>query len=125
MDPTTGDVDFARAVPCTGQAGSFSIHHARTIHGSAENTSNHPRRLLLYEVAAADAWPLLDGPGQLRSLEAFDERIIAGEPTITPRVEQVPVIMPLPPAPKQGSIYENQASLKNRFFATTATAAAT
>jgi phytanoyl-CoA hydroxylase len=120
IDPTACDVDFSRAVPCTGRAGSFSIHHARTVHGSAENTSNRPRRLLLYEVAAVDAWPLLDGPGQGRTLEAFNERIIAGEPTITPRVEPVPVIMPLPPAPKQGSIYENQSSLKNRFFATTA-----
>lgn len=120
MDPTHCGVDFAHAVACTGKAGSFSIHHARTIHGSAENTSNRPRRLLLYEVAAADAWPLLDGPGQSRSLDAFNERIIAGEPTIRPRVERVPVIMPLPPAPRQGSIYENQSSLKNRFFATSA-----
>jgi phytanoyl-CoA hydroxylase len=118
MDPTTCDVDFTRAVPCTGQAGSFSLHHARTIHGSAENTSNHPRRLLLFEVAAADAWPLSGGPGQVTQLEAFDARIFAGEPTLTPRMEDVPVIMPLPPAPKQGSIYENQTALKNRFFAT-------
>ncbi|KND61912.1 phytanoyl-CoA dioxygenase family protein [Candidatus Burkholderia verschuerenii] len=124
MDPALCDVDFAKAVPCTGKAGSFSIHHARTVHGSAENTSNRPRRLLLYEVTAADAWPLIDGPGQGRSLDAFNERIIAGEPTITPRVEPVPVIMPLPPAPRQGSIYENQSSLKNRFFATSAAPAA-
>jgi phytanoyl-CoA hydroxylase len=122
MDPTTCDVDFGKAVPCTGRAGSFSIHHARAIHGSAENTSNRPRRLLLYEVAAVDAWPLLGGPGQEKSLAEFNGRIIAGEPTIVPRLEQVPVIMPLPPAPKQGSIYENQTSLKNRFFATTAEA---
>jgi phytanoyl-CoA hydroxylase len=119
IDPTLCDVDFSKAVPCTGKAGSFSIHHARTVHGSAENTSNRPRRLLLYEVTAADAWPLIDGPGQGRTLEAFNERIIAGEPTIRPRVEPVPVVMPLPPAPRQGSIYENQSSLKNRFFATT------
>jgi phytanoyl-CoA hydroxylase len=123
MDPTACDIDFARAVPCTGKAGSFSLHHARTVHGSAENTSNQPRRLLLYEIAAADAWPLATGPGQFRSLEEFNERMIAGEPTIAPRLESVPVIMPLPPAPKQGSIYENQSSLKNRFFATTAATA--
>jgi len=98
----------------------LSIHHARAIHGSAENTSNHSRRLLLYEVAAVDAWPLLNGPSQEKSLDEFNERIIAGEPTIAPRMEHVPVVMPLPPAPKQGSIYENQTSLKNRFFATTA-----
>ncbi|MFM0140478.1 phytanoyl-CoA dioxygenase family protein [Caballeronia grimmiae] len=123
MDPTTCDVDFGRAVPCTGKAGSLSIHHARAIHGSAENTSARPRRLLLYEVAAVDAWPLRNGPGQEKSFDEFKERIIDGEPTIMPRMEHVPVVMPLPPAPKQGSIYENQTSLKNRFFATTAAAA--
>ena len=31
------------------------IHHVRTIHGSAKNTSDSPRGLLLYELAAADA----------------------------------------------------------------------
>ncbi|WP_250469701.1 phytanoyl-CoA dioxygenase family protein [Caballeronia sp. GAFFF2] len=122
MDPTTSNVDFGKAVPCTGKAGSFSIHHARAIHGSAENTSNRPRRLLLYEIAAVDAWPLIGGPTQDKSLAEFNERIIAGEPTIVPRMENVPIILPLPPAPKQGSIYENQTSLKNRFFATTAEA---
>jgi phytanoyl-CoA hydroxylase len=122
MDPTACDVDFSRAAPCTGKAGSFSIHHARAIHGSAQNTSNHPRRLLLYEITAADAWPLSGGGLQVTSLADFNERMIAGEPTIKPRMEDVPVIMPLPPAPKQGSIYENQTSLKNRFFATQPTA---
>jgi hypothetical protein len=39
-----------------------------------------------------------------------------GTPTITPRLTQVPVRMPLPGADKQGSIYENQKGLKNRFF---------
>jgi phytanoyl-CoA hydroxylase len=112
MDPSRCDVDFSKAVPCTAPAGSISIHHARTVHGSAENTSTHPRRLLLYEITAADAWPLLGVP----NLEEYDGRIIAGEPTLQPRLESVPVILPLPPAPNQGSIYENQSSLKNRFF---------
>ena len=30
----------------------------------------------------------------------------------------VPVRLPLPPAPHQGSIYENQKSSKNRYFQT-------
>jgi ectoine hydroxylase-related dioxygenase (phytanoyl-CoA dioxygenase family) len=118
IDPTRGEVDFDKAVPCIGHAGSFSIHHGRTVHGSAENTSNHPRRLLLYEITAADAWPLSGTPGAVSSLEEFNSRIIAGEPTLQPRLEDVPVIMPLPPAPNQGSIYENQTTLKNRFFGT-------
>ncbi len=116
MDPTRDEVDFDKAMACTGPAGSFSIHHGRTVHGSAENTSNQPRRLLLYEVTAADAWPLSGTPGAVTTLEEFNSRIFAGQPTLQPRLEDVPVIMPLPPAPNQGSIYENQTTLKHRFF---------
>ena len=52
-------LDFSQAVPCTGKAGSISIHHVLTVHGSAVNTSAKPRRLLLYQYSAADAWPLV------------------------------------------------------------------
>jgi ectoine hydroxylase-related dioxygenase (phytanoyl-CoA dioxygenase family) len=103
-----------RAVPLTGRAGAMSFHHVRLVHGSALNTSNRRRQLLLYEVAAADAWPLAGVP----DLAAFDARMIAGQPTITPRVTPVPVRMPLPPATHQGSIYENQTGSRQRFFAT-------
>ncbi len=113
MDPEACDVDFDKAVPCMGPAGSISIHHARLIHGSAENVSPDPRRLLLYEFTAGDAWPLL-GVG---SLAEFDQRLLTGKPTIEPRVAAAPVRIPLPPAPNQGSIYENQTTLKNKYFA--------
>ena len=33
-----------------------------------------------------------------------------------PRIRPAPVRMPLPPAKSQGSIYENQRELKNKFF---------
>ena len=46
-------------MPLTGPAGSMSFHHVRTLHGSAQNTSSRDRHLLLYEYAAADAWPLI------------------------------------------------------------------
>ena len=59
IDPGRGEVDFGEAVKLTGAAGSITIHHARTIHGSATNTSGKPRRLLLHQYRAADAWPLL------------------------------------------------------------------
>jgi ectoine hydroxylase-related dioxygenase (phytanoyl-CoA dioxygenase family) len=112
MDPAACDIDFGKAVASTGPAGSISIHHARLVHGSAENVSPDPRRLLLFEFTAADAWPLLG----IGTLEEFDSRLLAGSPTIAPRLADVPVRMPLPPAPHQGSIYENQTTLKNRFF---------
>ena len=111
MDPAA--VDLAAAVPCVGRAGSMSFHHVRTVHGSAENRSTLPRTLLLYEFAAADAWPLIGVP----DLAAFDTRLVAGHGTVAPRMTAVPVRMPLPPAPRQGSIYENQLTARTRHFA--------
>ena len=113
MDPARGDVDYARAVPLTGRAGSITVHHVRAVHGSAPNTSNRDRRLLLLQFRAADAWPLLGFPG---GLEAYDALMVSGAPAIAPRLTSVPVRLPLPPADLQGSIYENQKGLKNRFF---------
>ncbi|MGF6228340.1 phytanoyl-CoA hydroxylase [Inquilinus ginsengisoli] len=119
MDPEACGLDFSKAVSAVGRAGSMSFHHVRAVHGSAQNTSDKPRVLLLYEFAAADAWPLSGVP----DLAAFDSRLVAGEPTITPRLADVPVRMPLPPAPRQGSIYENQTTAKSRYFADRKTAA--
>jgi ectoine hydroxylase-related dioxygenase (phytanoyl-CoA dioxygenase family) len=114
MDPARGEVDYRKAVPLTGPAGSITIHHARTVHGSATNRSGRPRRLLLHQYRAADAWPLLGVPdyGVFRSL------LLCGEETIEPRVTAVPVRLPLPPAAHQGSIYENQRSRRSRYFQT-------
>lgn len=117
MDPTKGEVDYAAAVPCSGRAGSISIHHVRTVHGSAANTSNVPRRLLLLQYRAADAWPLM-----ARSQVGFDEwksMLLCGEDDPTsPRCADVPVRLPLPAAEHQGSIYENQRTLRNKYFGT-------
>jgi hypothetical protein len=37
-------------------------------------------------------------------------------PINTPRIVPAPVRMPLPPAPRQGSIYENQTTARNKYF---------
>lgn len=94
-------------------AGGVSIHHVRALHASAPNTSAFPRRFLLYQFCAADAWPLL-GPGDLAT---FNSKMVAGETSIVPRLADVPVRMPLPPAERQGSIYENQTILERSSFA--------
>jgi ectoine hydroxylase-related dioxygenase (phytanoyl-CoA dioxygenase family) len=112
MDPATCGVDFARAVPLTGRAGSITVHHVRAVHGSAPNTSNRDRRLLLFQYRAADAWPLLGFPA---GIEAFDALLVAGRPA-EPRLAPVPVRLPLPPADYQGSIYENQKGAGRRYF---------
>jgi len=106
------DAEIAKAVPITGRAGSISIHHVRILHGSAPNGSDRQRRLLLHQYRCVDAWPLHMTP----DIAAFDDLIVTGEPTVTPRLAPVPVRLPFPPAPNQGSIYENQRSTRRRYF---------
>src|SRR5438270_4637670 len=106
IDPDTISNEIERAIPCMGRAGSMSFHHVRALHGSALNTSDRSRNLLLYEVAAADAWPLLG----VADFDEFNSRLLSGRASVEPRVAPVPVRLPLPPAARQGSIYENQAS---------------
>lgn len=113
INPDASDIDFAAAVPMTGPAGSITIHHARTIHGSAPNKSAKMRRLLLHQYRAADAWPLLSFPG---TWDEYNALLVTGEPLVEPRLEPVPVRLPLPPASHQGSIYENQKAMGSRFF---------
>jgi ectoine hydroxylase-related dioxygenase (phytanoyl-CoA dioxygenase family) len=113
MDPAATGIDFAKAVPCLGPAGSITIHHVRLVHGSATNFSGRERRFLLYQYRAADAWPLL---GFKDGIEKFDSLLLAGEPSLAPRLAPVPVRLPLPPAENQGSIYENQRATGRRYF---------
>jgi ectoine hydroxylase-related dioxygenase (phytanoyl-CoA dioxygenase family) len=112
MDPTRKDVDFESAVPLTGKAGSMSFHHVRMVHGSAQNVSDKPRRLLLYEFSAGDAFPLMG----IKDWEQYNRNLVSGTPINTPRIVPTPVRMPLPPAPFQGSIYENQTTAQNKYF---------
>ena len=112
IDPAAAGIDFSKAVALTGKAGSMTIHHVRTVHGSALNTSDRPRRLLLFQYTAIDAFPLLGIP----SWEKFNANIVTGQPTVHPRLTPVPVRIPLPAAPFEGSIYENQRSLGTRYF---------
>ncbi len=112
MDPTATDLDFSQAVALTAPAGSMSFHHVRLVHGSAQNTSDRSRQLLLYEYAAADAWPLMG----VKDFADFNGRLVSGRASIEPRLADVPVRMPLPPSPHQGSIYENQTGARNKYF---------
>jgi len=114
MDPTRRELDYDTAIPLTGKAGCISIHHVRAAHASAPNTSNRERRFFLMQFRAADAWPLLGFP---QGIEAYDALMVAGQSSCAPRLVDVPVRLPLPPADLQGSIYENQKGLKNKFFA--------
>ncbi|MCL4187808.1 MAG: phytanoyl-CoA dioxygenase family protein [Rhodobacteraceae bacterium] len=112
--------DYGAAVPCTGPAGSISIHHVRTVHGSAVNTSDRPRRLLLYQYSAADAWPLAGPPADW---DGWLGRVLCGhaDPAV-PRLEAVPVRLPYPGPLHSGSIYEIQRGGQKSFFGAARTA---
>ena len=112
IDPDIVKDEISRAVPCMGKAGSMSFHHVRALHGSALNTSDRPRNLLLYEVAASDAWPLAG----VKDFDEFNSRLLTGDPVTVPRMTAVPVRMPLPPPARQGSIYETQSAAKKSYF---------
>ncbi len=120
MDPENRDVDYSSAIPLLGKAGSITVHHVRAVHGSAPNMSERDRRLLLFQFRNADAWPLLGFAG---GIQKFNDLMVNGKPC-EPRLEHLPVRLPLPPAVKQGSLYENQKGMKNRFFAVPETARA-
>ena len=112
IDPDLIKSEIECAVPCMGRAGSMSFHHVRALHGSAKNTSDRPRNLLLYEVAASDAWPLMG----VKDFDEFNSRLLSGDPVLAPRMTNVPVRLPLPPAKRQGSIYETQSAAKKSYF---------
>ncbi|WP_075996267.1 phytanoyl-CoA dioxygenase family protein [Salaquimonas pukyongi] len=94
-----GDV-LDRAVPLTAPAGSISIRHVRTLHGSSANRSKANRPLLLFNYVAVDAFPVFNS----FEWEEFNSRILRGEPTFEPRLQPVPVRVPNPtPKPKDGN----------------------
>ena len=104
IDIEKDNIDLSDAFEVTGKAGSITIHHARLLHASKPNNSNTMRRFLLWEFAASDAWPLMG----INDYNDFNKKIISGKTINTPRLSNVPVIMPLPEAINQGSIFENQ-----------------
>ena len=122
LDPAATDLDFNGARALTGPAGSVSIHHARTVHGSRENLSTSPRRLLLLCYAATDAWPLMGSHDhRTMDLAAFDAKILRGAATLAPRIVPTPIRIPLPRPRHEGSIYENQSPVEGRSFGEAAT----
>lgn len=116
IDPDDPAFEKDKIVTLTGKAGDMTVHHTRILHGSAPNISDRPRFILFYEVAKADAWPILGASsyfhalGQERFWQDLQDRTITGSPCLTPRLESVPVQMPLPPAPDNSSIFKTQES---------------
>lgn len=116
ISPDDESARLADAVSITGKAGSLSIHHVRTTHGSAPNLGENPRLLLLYELAAADAWPIsgalstFTGMNQQELWDYFNNNMVCGIQSVTPRLKDVPVLMPVPPPKDASSIFQTQRS---------------
>ncbi|HSG04589.1 MAG TPA: phytanoyl-CoA dioxygenase family protein [Marinobacterium sp.] len=114
VDPEDPDFDVSQAITLEGKAGSMTVHHARTLHGSGPNQSDRPRMILFYEIAKADAWPILGASsyihalGQERFWDDLQDRLIIGALSLEPRLEKVPVRMPLAPPLDSGSIFKTQ-----------------
>ena len=116
IDPEDPNFKIDKAVKLVGKAGDMTVHHARTLHGSAQNRSSSSRLILFYECNSADSWPLLGASSYIHSLgqkklwEDLNERVITGKLSMSPRLSNVPVSIPLPPPSKAGSIFELQRS---------------
>jgi len=74
--PDAATIGEDRAMPVELRAGDMSIHHASVVHGSVSNTSPQNRRLLIFQYAAADAFPFEPA----RKTNEFNGRIVRGAP---------------------------------------------
>lgn len=113
INPVTSGIDFSKAVPLTGKAGSVTIHHVRAVHGSAPNVSPIDRRLLFFQYGAGDAWPIFRVP---TDIDAWNAKMVAGTASNQPRMTAVPLRIPLPSSTDSGSIYVRQQDLGVRYF---------
>ena len=114
--PQAAGLDMKDAVQLSGPAGSVSIHHGRIVHGSALNTSDRSRRILFYEMMAADAFPIMGSMTRWDGIEDYDSRMLCGQSTKEPRLMNIPVRIPQPQPDVPISIYEIQKGMKARAF---------
>jgi phytanoyl-CoA hydroxylase len=98
-------VDEASAVPIEVSAGSVLFLHCMTLHASARNTSNLPRRTFLPAYRAADAYPIYFGPHAAHNEPGIE--LLRGRHSRVARVESGLHFLPL--AEREfGSIYDVQ-----------------
>lgn len=98
------DSGLENAIDLVGNAGSVSVHHSCTIHGSKSNQSESGRPALVVTYSAADAIPYTAAPYP----SANFGKIVRGEETRYAHHESLQV--PMPPDWSAGytSIFEHQ-----------------
>lgn len=84
---------LADATPLEGPAGSVAFLHCLTMHYSAPNTSEKPRRTFLPAYRAADAFPIYFGPHAAHNEPGTI--LLRGQRSRTARVEAGTWILPL------------------------------
>ena len=95
----TEKLNTQKAVSMIGSAGTVTFHHVRTLHASGLNLTNNSRPLILFGYSAVDAWPLTyDGSNEdpNSNLNNYNKLILKGKKTLMPRIEKVPIRIPLP-----------------------------
>lgn len=98
-------VDLNKVEWLTGPAGSVTVHHCRTIHGSLPNMSDRCRPLLLQTYSAADALALT--PRTTHT--AHEGRMVRGEPARWVEFDSEPCQLPPDRSDKPGTtIFSSQ-----------------
>lgn len=91
-----------RSLAITGKAGDLCLLHSWTVHGGPPNRSHTPRRLLICDYRAADAYWLI--PPLV--LSVYSGRVIRGKPSRVARL--VAGSIELPPSYKEDSFFSVQ-----------------
>ncbi|MGA9432994.1 MAG: phytanoyl-CoA dioxygenase family protein, partial [Roseobacter sp.] len=78
----------------------------------------YARRILFYEMMAADAFPIMGSMTKWDGIEDYDTRMLCGKSTKNPRLKDIPVRIPQPQPDVPISIYEIQKGMKERAFDT-------
>src|SRR5210317_561055 len=105
-------INTNKSISLTGNAGTVTFHHVRMVNGSGLNYKNNTRPLMLYGYRAIDAWPVVDDGNTNPNIdfEKYNKEIIVGKKTLAPRIENVPMLIPLPKKRRNVSIYQLQRS---------------
>jgi len=94
----------AKAIHCTGKAGTVCLMHSRLLHGSTANLSSAPRTLFISVYSAEDAIPLSRNPVPTRS----EGLIVRGR--ATGRIRSMAFEIERPEYPTTASFFDQQAA---------------
>ena len=93
----------AKAISCTGSAGSVCLMHTRLLHASAPNLSPNPRNLFICVYSAEDAVPYSANPMPTK----YEGLVVRGQKTNC--VRSIPYQIESPQKPTTASFFDQQA----------------